>query len=171
MSNAPEPEMRTVLILVHPGSACGSADYNLGPNLADVLRDLLADDLSQWTGDLLVIDGELSDELKSPAFRHLGQAITSALGRSRAAGFRTRRSWGCDNVPPHQADRVRAWIEDGTLDPRSMQISLTGAWYSEDGGGCVGDVQKALVSAGFDVTIRSSVVRELDEETDFGPTP
>jgi hypothetical protein len=171
MSNVSEPELRTVLILVHPGSACGSANYNLGPQLAASHREQLAHDLSQWTGDMLVIDGELSDELRGPAFRHLGHAITNALGRSRAAGFRTRRSWGCDNVPPHQTDRVRAWIEDGTLDPKTMQISLTGAWYTEDGGGCVGDVQKALVNAGFDVSIRGSVVRELDEELDYGPKP
>lgn len=169
MSNTVAPQ--TVLILVHPGSACGSADFNLCPELASTYREKLAQDLSGWTGDMFVIDGQLSDELKDLAFRHLGKAITSALVRSRNAGFRARRIMGCDSIPPHQCERVRAWIEDGTLDPKTMQISLTGAWYNEDGGGCVGDVQKILVKAGFEVTVRSSVVRELDEDPDFAPAP
>ncbi|WP_456717584.1 hypothetical protein [Bradyrhizobium sp. USDA 4350] len=112
---------------------------------------------------MLVIDGELSEDLKDPAFRELGQAIKEALGRCRAAGFRARRSWGCDNIPPHQSDRVRAWIKDGTLDPETMRISLTGAWYNLDGGGCVGGVQALLEEAGFDVSVRDSVVCELEE--------
>jgi hypothetical protein len=164
MSNAHKSEKTTVLILVHPGSACGSANYNLGSQLGSAYREQLAGDLSRWTGDMLVIDGGLSEELKEPDFQNLGQAIKEALGRCRSAGFRTRRSWGCDNTPPHQADRIRSWTEDGTLDPAKMRVSLTGAWYNEDGGGCVGDVETALKAAGFEVDVRDSVVCELQED-------
>ena len=157
---------KTVLILVHPGSACGSAIANLGSQLAHSYREGLIRDLSKWTGDMLVIDGELSEELKDRAFRDLGRAIEGTLGRCRAAGHRARRSWGCDNIPPHQADRIQAWLKDGTLNPQTMRISLTGAWYNEEGGGCVGGVEQDLLKAGFEVEVRDSVVCELRPELD-----
>lgn len=163
MPNAEKSAKATVLILVHPGSACGSANFNLGSQLAQSYREALAADLDGWTGDMLVIDGELSAELTDPAFVSLGKAISNALARCRDAGFRVRRSWGCDNVPPHQAERIRAWIADGTIDARTMDISLTGAWYNNDGGGCVGGVQENLTSAGFTVSVRDSVVCELED--------
>lgn len=161
-----EPSKKTVLILVHPGSACRSADDQLGYQLAHSYREGLANDLDSWTGDMLVIDGDLSDELKQDPYGRLGQAIKDALGRCRAAGFRARRSWGCDNIPPYPPERIRAWLNDGTIDANTMRISLTGAWYNENGTGCVGGVEQDLLNAGFEVGVRGSVVCELSPELD-----
>lgn len=171
MMSTSEKAKGTVLILVHPGSACGSATHNLGSQLAQSYRRELIEDISNWTGDMLVIDGELSEELRDPAFQALGRTIRAALGRCRAAGYRTRRSWGCDNIPPHQADRIQAWLEDGTINPKTMRISLTGAWYNDDGGGCVGGVEQLLLNSGFEVDVRDSVVCELSLDHTQSPDP
>lgn len=157
---------KDVLILVHPGSACGSADFNLGSQLAQSYREGLIKDLGSWTGDILVIDGELSEELKQPTFIPLGHAIKQTLARCRQAGFRADRAWGCDNIPPHQSDRISAWIADGVLQPTTMRVCLTGAWYNGEGDGCVGGVEQQLRKAGFKVSVRDSVVCELDPPDD-----
>ena len=68
-----------ILVLVHPGSACGSADMNLGKFEARAARAELAYELDYWHGTLLVIDGELSDEL--PWYPQLDRAITECLAR------------------------------------------------------------------------------------------
>lgn len=72
--------LRPVLVLVHPGSACGSADFNLGSSEASDARSRLANDLALWHGDIIVMDGFLSDEIAThPA---LDEAIQDALRRA-----------------------------------------------------------------------------------------
>jgi hypothetical protein len=53
-----------LLVIVHPGSACGSADFNLGKFEARAARDTLRGAIEDWEGGVIVIDGELSDELE-----------------------------------------------------------------------------------------------------------
>lgn len=157
----------TVFLVVHPGSACGSANFNLGSQLAHSYRQDLVRDISAWTGDLFIIDGELSEELEDEGYDGLGTALKEAEKRCAAAGFRVRREWGCDNIPPHQDERIQCWIDEGALDPITMKMTLTGAWYNtNEETGCVTGVAKQLAKAGFDVDIRDSVVCE-DEDCDF----
>ncbi len=42
--------MERVLVVVHPGSACGSANFNIGQFEARSAREELADELTRWDG-------------------------------------------------------------------------------------------------------------------------
>lgn len=77
-------EQRSCLVVVHPGSALGSANMNLGKFEARAARAALAFALEQWEGDVVVIHGEMSDEL--PYYPRLQEAIQGVLERNRASG-------------------------------------------------------------------------------------
>lgn len=80
-----------VLVLVHPGSACGSANFNIGKFEARAARDALCSELDNWRGDVLVIDGELSDELEFyPSF---DLAIRDCLQRNPLVASSAAGSW------------------------------------------------------------------------------
>lgn len=192
---------RAVLILVHPGSACGSADFNLGRSEAEAARERLCEDLDEWHGSLIVIDSSLSDEI---AWRpHLCNAIRRALSRADPedrnrthlpappdlpseeqlrdscpeAGF-ALRIWGCDDVGPHHAETVALLLKSGIFDPGRASLSITGAWYDPDGDeGCVNAVAAGLRQAGLDPVLLPGAVRispTPDDEADcagFGLDP
>ena len=113
-----------LLILVHPGSLCGSADMNLCDE-ADAAREAVIDELNGWSGSILVLDGWLSDELG--LYPLLKKAIPDAISRS-----------------PMLAERLEADV------PLDTPISLTGAWYEPDfDSGCVLHTQQGLLEAGY----------------------
>ncbi len=148
------PITETLLVVVHPGSACGSADFNLGATTAAHRRRTLIADLDAWSGPLLVIEGSLG------LYRSMALAVDAALHRARSAKLLAGRIWGCDDVPPHQDDAVRSAAQLYQLSPRRWRISVTGAWTDGDGGGgCVGDVATTFRSLGFTVEIRPSALR------------
>lgn len=161
-----------LLVLVHPGSACGSADFNLGREIAEFDRETLAHTLDLWNGGIVVIDGSLSDELPRSSYRRLGLAIENCLERAAASGLISHREWGCDDVAPHQSDAARTVVSRFHLLPISTHIVATGCWYddSDDDAGCVNDVADVLSALGFDVKIDESVLRlpspEEDEDED-----
>lgn len=62
-----------MLVVVHPGSACGSADFNLGLIEGSRVRERLARTILGWTDEIVVVDNDLSDELETYAM--LGLAI------------------------------------------------------------------------------------------------
>lgn len=158
-----------LLVLVHPGSACGSADFNLGRYLAQAERDMLADRLDKWNGAIVVIDGSLSDELSQSRFRQLGSAIENCLKRAKDGGFISHREFGCDDVHPHQTDAVKTVVSRFRLRPASTHIVATGCWYddTDEDTGCVNDVANAFRKLRFDVDIDDSVLRlTSDEEED-----
>lgn len=130
-------ERRRIMILVHPGSACGSADFNLGDDAAP-LRDELAREIMGWKDDLLVIDGELSDELASYAL--LGIALESA---EDVHGRTMERKTACDFTSDDWTGEITRHFEtrwpDGPHD-----ILITGAWVEDEGGGCVNAVAQSL---------------------------
>jgi hypothetical protein len=148
----PTPE---TLILVHPGSMCGSARMQLGRREADAARAEVLDRVSSHQGPLLVIDGALSDELSGPE----NALINEAVQRSAAAGLLSARVWGCDSgESPFEAwsglrtDGGRL-IFDGQEQAASDlapvipkgPILVTGAWAgSNDGDGCVNSVANAI---------------------------
>lgn len=143
-----------LLVLVHPGSACGSADFNLGKTAARFARDGLCRELADWRGALLVIDGDLSDEL--PTRPALQTAINDALSRAQASLCGGVRVMGSD---PDQVHRIREIAGSWGHGARDRIITVSGAWYHpEDGSGCVGSVIQALQELGFQAQVSAQAV-------------
>lgn len=148
--------MENILVLVHPGSCCGSANMNVGQQLADAFRRDIADELDRWSGGIVVIDGSLSDEL--PEYPGLHSAIELALKRAKDAGLLAERHHGCDDVPPHHPETAARLIAEGKLDAKKHEINITGAWYDpDDREGCVNEVASVFEGAGFSVAVLDSV--------------
>lgn len=147
-----------ILVVVHPGSACGSADFNLGPGLARKVRDALVHELEGWMGGVLVIDGELSDELaENPK---LDLALKGALHRAAQSDQVSLRLFGDD---PDQVKRITEYVmRMPSPARRNTGFHVTGAWYhSEDGGGCVGSVWQRLRTMGMSAQVSPNAV-DLD---------
>lgn len=154
------------LILVHPGSACGSADFNLGSEDAAFSRSRLISDLDAWSGPIAVIDGRLSRELAQRAYYALGTAVGNAIARAARQGLFAEHFKGEDGTARDQVWAMLRIIERANLTPQTHRVELTGAWYNDNGiSGCVNDVRRALEKRGFDVAVRSSAINEL------GPNP
>lgn len=129
-----------LLVIVHPGSLCGSLDMHLG-DAADGVRGAIADEIDQWEGASAVITGNFMDELERRECRGLAYSLRrcsyetrgepSGLGLKRAAR-RVARQFGLG-----KGDKVR----------------VTGAWNDNDGSGCVTAVAAALTELGLDVEI------------------
>ena len=146
-----------ILVLVHPGSLCGSAHMNLGRADARIARDAVAQDLSAWTGGIVVIDGDASDEL--PDYPIFEAAIRNALDRAQAGGLLSVRLPGED---PEQIAAVRSFVTERSLNPETDRFMVTGAWYDPSNrSGCVNSVITELTSMGFAATVSDSAV-ELD---------
>lgn len=160
-----ESMTRKLLILVHPGSACGSSNESIGRDVARACREEMAREIDAWEGDFLVLDGFLSDELAHyPMF---GGAIDRAVARNAAAGHYAVRERGCDAEEPYTADTVRRLILEGKINP-SMSVKLTGASYDpKDEEGCVNGVYDVLEAAGFrSLDVLDSAVPVLGEHDD-----
>lgn len=129
------------LILVHPGSLCGSANFNLGRVEARAVRDAVVADLRAWAGNVLVLDGLFSDELDD--YPDLQSAIDEAVARAPVFGRRI------DADDPEHADLAVAFLQQQAL-PADVEVSLTGAWYDPtDASGCVNATRDALAAAGY----------------------
>lgn len=162
-STSPVP----LLMVVHPGSACGSADMNLGRDAADTLRLDLQLLIEGWEGGVAVIDGDLSDELDEnagrSAWRALGEALEQALVRASEAGHLSVRIRGDDAEAFSQEDAARHLVHTHGLAPTTA-ITLTGAWVDMAGGGCVNSVREVLVELGFAPTVSDAM--DLDYVSD-----
>lgn len=128
---------RDILVLVHPGSACGSADFNLQLE-AGPYREALAAEIHEWQHDILIVDGQLSDELEHYAV--LGLAIQNAVERD---GRRVVRERACDFTADDWPTLVRTRF-DAEWPGGPHRVVLTGAWYGDDGHGCINAVAEAL---------------------------
>ncbi|MFX4299989.1 hypothetical protein [Pseudosulfitobacter pseudonitzschiae] len=145
------------LILVHPGSLCGSARAMLGKYDADAAREEILYQVSHHHGPLVVIDGSFSDELS----RAENELIETSLARNEALGYLALRIWGCD---AGDAPYI-GWKPTGLMGKHAVFdgqeeaacsiadlidtpiIEITGAWATEDrSSGCVCSVHDALVS-------------------------
>lgn len=147
-------QRESILVLVHPGSACGSANFNLGDAQAQACRALIADELATWEGGVIVIDGALSDEL--PGYPELQKTISDALCRAKASGQSSVRVWGDD---PDQVPRIRELAEQAGPAFKAASFTVTGAWYHpEDASGCVGSVIQELRLCGCEAEVSSSAV-------------
>lgn len=128
------------LILTHPGSCAGSATFNLGSSYASECRRILIEELNSWRGGVMVIHGELSDELDD--FPELADAVRLCATRARADGRTAIEMHACDLS---SAD----WVADvlnaiPSLD-EDTRVTITGAWHDTVGThGCVNAVWDAL---------------------------
>lgn len=148
-----------LLILVHPGSACGSADFTLGRDNARDARMDLSEKLGDWSGNLLVVDGSLSTELATwPMF---GGQIKQALAAAKSSGFFSGRIFACDDETENWPEVVAAALKQAGL-PSETPVEVTGAWFFEDDtAGCVNAARDAATAAGFTrVHVDRSAVRD-----------
>ncbi len=154
-------QQQLLLIVVHPGSACGSADFNLGRQEARAEREYLASDIMNWDGGVLIVDGELSDEL--PQYSELDGAIKSALTKAKNRGLISERIYACDNTgsPTHGGNWCAAVAASVAHLPRDIKVEITGIWYFEnDEAGCVNAVYDTLSALGFSPQVRDSAIRD-----------
>lgn len=143
------------LVLVHPGSMCGSARSQLGRSEADAARAEVLDRVRTHVGPVIVIDGALSDELSRAENRLIDEAVARALASGHVAG----RIWGCDSgerpYPSWSGLRSDggALVHDGQeaaatdIAPllSGVTVLVTGAWAgSNEGSGCVNSVANAI---------------------------
>jgi hypothetical protein len=133
-----------ILILVHPGSLCGSADMNLGRFEASAAREEIAFELDQWKGGLVVLDGMFSDEL--PDYPVINDAIEECLDRCSTSPITTR----LEADDPDHAQIALDYLRKHEM-PTDTKIVITGAWYEPDWScGCVNLTFAALKKAGFE---------------------
>jgi hypothetical protein len=163
-----------ILVVVHPGSVCGSADFNLGVDAGAKARQALIREIQGATGaGVIVIDGDLSDELALEKYAKLDSAIIRGLERASNQGLISTRVLGHD---PDQVDRIREAVEGLSPADRAREFVVTGAWYYESdagdadapwGEGCVGSVAAELERLGCKVQVSPHALRQGDvDDTD-----
>lgn len=136
-ANAPDSQ---ILVIVHPGSACGSADFNYGNRTtAEIYREALIREWRNWRGGVVVIDSALSDEL--PGYPHLKAALDNLLVRAAAAGRPAIRTRAND---PKQNLAIGTLLRKWKLPKDQAQFLVTGAWHYPDDRGCVGGVCRTI---------------------------
>ena len=147
------------LIIVHPGTACGSANMNLGKSQASGDRDALANDINGWTGNVMVIDGDFSDEL--PYYSNLDHAIQNAVAKADI-GFRI---FGDDDISDDWVGDAMMALKKLNL-PKDTAFEITGAWHHPDheNTGCCNAMRDALRHVGYKANIRWSAL-ELSLDT------
>lgn len=147
---------KRILVVVHPDSACGSADFNLGNDEAATDRAKLIADLNGWRGGVIILYGGLRDELSLRAYKPLQTALVSVLDRAKAS---QQIAISRIAIDPAQRKVMQQIIPKLALDPKT-RFFLTGAWFHiDDSSGCVGDVLDVLRSAGFTATLKPGVLR------------
>lgn len=149
--NLVENPVPSILVIVHPGSACGSADFHLGRSQAGAERDGLVIEINGWQGGVIVVDGELSDEL--PRYGELNAAILGCLARAASKQLTSMRVFACDNLTADWPAKVKRTIARLKL-PKETRFVVTGAWYCrDDTSGCVNTAYDIVASLGYPVEV------------------
>jgi GNAT superfamily N-acetyltransferase/sugar phosphate isomerase/epimerase len=171
-------EDHNTLVVVHPGSLCGSAIANVGRLEADGARSEILHQIADHRGSIVVIDCTLSDEIAP----HENAAIEEAISRAQASGQAGFRIWGCDAGEPPYLDWKPRGISEGRAVFDSQEeaakfilrhlpkagIEVTGAWATPDhSSGCASSVFKTLEKAA-DVGLVTMSPTAL-EEPEFQP--
>ena len=128
---------------------------NVGKIAARDARHQVARDLLKHRGSVLILHGDLSDEL--PSYPILQSAI------SRAMAFRRDLTIGFGaQVAADDPDHAQICVDELRKRnvPKDMPIKLTGAWYVPDNSyGCVNSTRDALLAGGFtDVEVADSAL-------------
>lgn len=157
-----------ILVIVHPGSACGSANDHYGSSsIANAERDGLVSEFNGWQGGVIVIDGELSDEL--PDYPQLNGALTGVLARAKQHGDVAIRQYGHD---PDQIRVIKQILRKLKLPVDQVAFEVTGAWAYSEEEGCVTSVYDAITSLGYRADVSPTALTgtwgpdEYDEEED-----
>ncbi len=148
-----------ILVITHPGSACGSADFNLGGDgsLSRSYREGMIEQFNSWQGGVIVLSGDFYDELRQPKYRSFGKAIDALLSRTRAVGKVSIRKPAPD---PDNAKVITRLLSDPAN--RGRKYLCTGAWWYGGDDGCVGATAAAIRALGLPVEISETVVTEED---------
>jgi hypothetical protein len=145
----------SILILVHPGSACKQADNTAREN-AEAMRIKLAKELTGWEGGILIIDNQYSHDLNHyPSFNAaVGNAIRSAEKR----GSPVARIFACDEISTDWTDLIANALKAWRLD-EDTYFDITGAWYSRQGHkGSVNVVYDLIMRMGFQGNISNNAI-------------
>lgn len=154
----------TLMVVVHPGSACGSANSSLGKGSANLYRAEIASDVQNHVGHILVVDGEFSDEL--PYYPMFNTAISNAVVHAKHAGYQGTRIKADDESTSDWTVLVANKIEAMGVQTDSP-VSLTGAWFCEDdSSGCVNATRAILTQRGFHCTVLDSAARDPEGDLD-----
>lgn len=132
--------IEAVLVVVHPGSLCGSADMHLG-SWAPATRELIAAEITSWPGRVAVITGDLDDELKCAKYTGLRVSLTRADYCTHGSPYSDTLARAARRI----AKRFRLKCGD--------EVTVTGAWNDEDGTGCVTAVGQTFEKLGVLVAI------------------
>ena len=181
---AVEPAIRTTmktLVLVHPGSLFGSAEFTIG-RVARAFRDDIKNQILSHTGKLVVIDGYLSDEIDEEFEDAIHRGLCNALVTAHRAGsldsVSAFRAWGCDSgeAPneewegfgsdclPRVFKRQETAAEFLCERLQTDEIEVTGAWTTFDGKwGCVNSVAEVLRAGLPGVTVKISETALFEE--------
>lgn len=129
-----------VLIVVHPGSLCGS--YHTNPAFRAATLSSLLREISEWPGAFALVHGEFHDEI--------GHYPNIEAALKIAAAARESRRYEAE---PTDVDLERAAIrifQDFKLQGRHAMV--TGAW-ADPADGCVTAVSASLLRLGANVKI------------------
>lgn len=154
----------TVLLMVHPGSACGSANFNIGQIQADQGRAGLIEDIDhavQNNMHIIVLSGDFDDEI--PYFPDLnkayGEAIKPVAGRVRKAVYAG---------DPDQIDVTQEIVKGLGGKAKDIHFLVSGCCLldadKEVKEGCVGSVYETLKSCSLQNILISSNSIEFDNE-------
>ncbi len=152
------PDKNRILIIVHPGSACGSADFQIGKSHARAYRDGLVLEANNWGGGVIVLSGSLDDELGQSWYNPLGPAIDAVLARAKASGLVAIRRVAHD---PDQVGVILEILKDASY--HGFQFVVTGAWAYEDRTGCVYSVEEAIQTLGLTVEVSDHALSDKDQ--------
>lgn len=161
--------VQSVMVVVHPGSACGSANFNLGKSVANGERDFLAQDIANWREGILVIHGTYSDELIH--YSNLNSALNNTFANADREGKLAMRIFACDDATDGWEKYVAAVLSHI---PRDTRLEITGIWYfDDDSAGCVNAVYDEAIALGFkSVNVRDSAIHDPhgdgNEDEDYG---
>lgn len=154
-----------LLIMVHPGSACGSLNSAFGKSAGGAYRAGLVIDLNNSKGGVLIVDGEFSDEI--PYYSDFNSAIASALQRAQTSGFPSARILADDDDPNWVRKTLKAVRDMGVV--ATDRITVSGIWVGTREGfgvtsGCVTAVFRSLKRAGYtNIEVSEWAIPDVDE--------
>jgi len=151
-----------ILVVVHPGAACGSADFVLGSWDAADARDNLIREANKWEGGVIVLQDSAMHETGQAgleSWERWGDALKALVSRAKASGLVAIEQPAYNETPPHHDEVIRALLANPKN--RGTNYVVTGAWvFSDESGGCVLDVYSAIIRLGYKAEISEDALRD-----------